>query len=241
MQDFTRPPQYGPAPQTAALAAGSEAVFFQRIYVWMCGALAVTALTGYVLSTSKAWTRALLSTPSMWIGIVAVQLGLVLLISFLFGRLSSLAVKALYLAYAVSIGLTVSLVILFYDPAVVCKAFVSTAGVYGAMALYGLVTRRSLQGWGTFLFMGLAGVIIASVVNFFTHSAALDFVVCCAGVIVFAGLTAYDHQKLRVIHAGGFGDSETESKAVCMGALQLYLDFINIFFFLLRLLGRGGE
>jgi FtsH-binding integral membrane protein len=223
------------------LAASSEAMFFQQVYVWMCGALVLTGLTGYLLSHSAGWIRLLTSSSAMPIVLIVLQLGLVMLISFLFKSLSSFAVKALYLAYAVSIGFTMSIVLLVYPPTIIFKAFVSTAGVYGAMAVYGMVTKRSLQGLGSFLFMGLVGLIIASVVNIFAKSEAMDFVICVVGVLVFAGLTAYDHQKLRVIHAGGFGNQEEESKSVCMGALQLYLDFINIFFFLLRLFGRGGD
>jgi FtsH-binding integral membrane protein len=223
------------------MAQASEAAFFQKVYVWMCGAMAVTGLTGYLLSHSVGWIRFLTSSSVAVIMIIALQLGLVLLISFLFKSLSSSAVKALFIAYAVSIGFTVSLVLLVYPPGVIFKAFFSAAGVYGALAVYGVMTKRSLQSWGSFLFMGLVGLIIASVVNIFARSDAADFVICVVGVLVFAGLTAYDHQKLRVIHAGGFGDIEEESKSVCMGALQLYLDFINIFFFLLRLFGRGGD
>ncbi|MDR1081225.1 MAG: Bax inhibitor-1/YccA family protein [Deltaproteobacteria bacterium] len=254
MQDFTRPPQnfggqpqyggppqYGGQPSSASLALTSEALFFQKVYVWMCGALAVTGLTGFLLSRSDGWISLIYGSSVMPIAIIILQLGLVLLISFMIQSLSSLAIKCLYIAYAVSIGFTVSLVLLVYSPAIVAKAFFSTAGVYGAMAIYGLATKRSLQGWGSFLFMGLVGIIIASLVNFFAKSEAMDFVICVVGVLVFAGLTAYDHQKLRVIHAGGFASSEDQEKSVCLGALNLYLDFINIFFFLLRLFSRGGD
>jgi FtsH-binding integral membrane protein len=247
MQDFTRPPSFGGPPQYGGQVAPrpaeltSEAVFFQKVYTWMCGALALTGFTGYILSHSSTWVSMLVGSSFLAWAIIILQLGLVLLISFLFNTLSSTAVRALYLAYAVSMGFTVSLVLLVYDPGVIVKAFVSTAGIYGAMAIYGVMTRRSLQAWGGFLFMGLVGVILASVVNIFAKSSAMDFVICIVGVLVFAGLTAYDHQKLRVIHAGGFGSAEEESKAVSMGALQLYLDFVNIFFFLLRLFGRGGD
>jgi FtsH-binding integral membrane protein len=216
-------------------------VFFQKIYVWMCGALAVTAFTGYLLAHSEAWLRLVFGGGAVYIGIIILQLGLVFGISFLIDRLSSAAVKALFLVYAVSIGFTLSLFLAIYPSGVIYKAFFSTAGVYGALAIYGVMTKRSLQSWGSFLFMGLVGLIITSIINIFAGSSALEFLICVGGVLIFAGLTAYDHQKLRVIHAGGFGNPEGEAKAVCMGALQLYLDFINIFFFLLRLFGRGGE
>jgi FtsH-binding integral membrane protein len=219
----------------------AEAAFFQKVYAWMCGALALTALTGYLLAHSAAWIRFLTGSSMAAVLIIVCQLGLVMAISFMYSRLSSTAIRGLFLVYAASIGCTLSIVLLVYPPIVIFKAFISASAVYGAMAAYGLVTKRSLQGWGSFLFMGLIGVIIASIVNVFARSQMMDFVICIVGVIVFAGLTAYDHQKLRVIHAGGFGNADEESKAVSMGALQLYLDFINIFFFLLRLFGRGGD
>jgi FtsH-binding integral membrane protein len=244
MQDFTKPPQFGGQPngwqsEPVPLALTSEAVFFQKVYAWMCGALVVTAVTGYLLAQSQGWRTFISGGTMVWIGIIVVQLGLVMAISFLLNKISAFAVKTLFVLYAVSVGFTMSLVLLVYPPAIIFKAFISTAAVYGAMAVYGLVTKRSLQGMGSFLFMGLVGVIIASLVNVFARSTAMDFVICVVGVLIFAGLTAYDHQKLRVIHAGGFGDEEAESKAVSLGALNLYLDFINIFLFLVRLFGRS--
>jgi FtsH-binding integral membrane protein len=230
--------QYGYMLQPQVGVATSEAVFFQKIYTWMCAAVAVSALTGYLLANSYSWVRFLFTTSFAWIGVFIVQIGLVLAINYLVNKVSSAAIKCMFLLFAVSMGATISVVLLVYPSPVISKAFFCAAGVYGAMAVYGLVNKRSLQAWGSFLFMGLIGLIIASLVNFILGSTMMDFVICVVGVLIFAGLTAYDHQKLRVIHAGGFQDAETESKAVTMGALELYLDFINIFLFLVRLFGR---
>jgi FtsH-binding integral membrane protein len=238
MQDFTRPP-YPNYSQTHEVALAQEAAFFQKIYFWMCGALVVTALTAYGLASSRAWYSFLTASKFSFLIIFAIQIGLVVAIGSLMRRVAGIVIKALFLAFAVSMGFTCSVVLLVYNPTVIVKALVSTAVVYAAMAVYGLVTKRSLQGWGSFLFMGLVGLIIASLVNFFMASAAMDFVICIVGVLIFAGLTAYDHQKLRVLYAtnaaGAYGG---EGNLVIYGALQLYLDFINLFLFLVRLFGR---
>jgi FtsH-binding integral membrane protein len=237
MQDFTQYP-YQNYSQPQAVAQTREAVFFQKIYFWMCGALVVTALTGYVLSTSDAWLSFLAYSKWSFILIFAVQLGLVIAINSLINKVSSAVLKAIFLAFAVSMGFTISVVLKVYPTNVIAKAFVSTAIVYAAMAIYGLVTKRSLQAWGSFLFMGLVGLIVASLINIFVGSSMMDYVICWIGVLVFAGLTAYDHQKLRVMFATGAGEFGGEESLVTYGALSLYLDFINIFLFLVRLFGR---
>ena len=242
MQDFTQPPAQSYA-QTEALVRTQEAAFFQRIYLWMCGGLIVSALSGYILSGSELWRSFLRYSSFSVLLVIAGQIGLVIAITALLSKISGTAVKLLFLGFAVSMGFTISLALMFNQPAVIAKAFFSAAAVYGAMAVYGLVTKRSLKAWGAFLFMGLAGLLLTSLANFFLGSQLLDFVVCWAGVIVFAGLTAYDHQKLRVMYASsaadGFGGPVDLEKLVCYGALVLYLDFINLFLFLVRIFGRG--
>ncbi len=242
MQDFT---SYNPNPQSgyAVRALSDEAVFFQRIYVWMFFGLALTAGVAYILIHSQAWVTFLLSSRFAMIGAAIVQLGLVFYLSARINSLAPSTAKALFLAYAAITGATFSVIGLVYPPLVIFKAFISAAGVYGAMACYGLVTKRSLQAWGSFLFMALIGIIIASVVNMFIQSGAMDWVICVIGVLLFSGLTAYDHQKLRVIHATGLSgvDDDGVSRVVIMGALTLYLDFINLFLFLLRLFGSNRD
>ena len=242
MLDFTKPPQGPNSPyrleRVSTPALTSEALFFGKIYSWMFGGLLISAIIAYYLAGSYAWISALMSSSFLMLFIFVVQLGLVMAMSFLVNKVSSAALKVMFIVYAATMGMTLSVFLKVYPSMVIIKAFMCTAVVYGAMAGYGLVTKRSLQAWGSFLFMGLIGLIISSVVNIFLKSPAVDFVICWVGVLLFAGLTAYDHQKLRVIHAGGFGDSEIENKQVVMGALTLYLDFINLFLFLVRIFGN---
>jgi FtsH-binding integral membrane protein len=244
MLDFRKPPQPpNPNPpfgidRGQPIVSTSEATFFGKVYLCMFGGLLLTALVSMALARSETWFGLLYGSKIIYLVIFGVQIGIIYLINASLQRVNSLAVLGLFGLFAVSMSMTISLVLRVYPSYVVVKAFVSTAGVYGAMAVYGLVTKRSLQAWGAFLFMGVVGLIIASVVNLFLGSSALDFVICVIGVLIFAGLTAYDHQKLRVIHAGGFGDSEVENKTVIVGALNLYLDFINLFLFLVRLIGN---
>jgi FtsH-binding integral membrane protein len=235
MQDFTRP---NPTRELRGqdLALSSEVSFFQKVYFWMCGGLALSAVVGYSLAQSVGW-KSFLASGFSAILIIGVQIGLVLAISFMRDKLSVPFVRGLFLLYAASIGMTMSLVLIIYDSGIIFKALICTSAVYGSMAAYGLLTKKSLQAWGGFLYMGLVGLFVATIVNIFARSAMVDYIICWVGVLVFAGLTAYDHQKLRVIHAGGFGNSDIENKTVIMGALELFLDFINLFLFFVRILG----
>jgi FtsH-binding integral membrane protein len=246
MQDFTK---YSPNPHQGAglreAALGSEALFFQRVYLWMFVGLGLTAVLAFFLSSSQPWLQFLAKNSWMLYVVIFAELGVVFYLSARLQSLTPEAAKGLFLAYAALNGLVFSVLFLVYPSYAFVKAFICTAGIYGAMAVYGLVTKRSLQAWGSFLFAGVVGLILASLVNIFTDSAGLDFVICVLGVLIFAGLTAYDHQKLRVMHhsleSQGLAGREAvddESRIVVMGALQLYLDFINIFLFLLRLFGR---
>ncbi|MCL2029812.1 MAG: Bax inhibitor-1/YccA family protein [Deltaproteobacteria bacterium] len=242
MQDFTK---YNPQNTGLSQAAlSSEALFFQRVYLWMCAGLGLTAATAFVLASSQAWLNFLFQ--NTWIFYVAI-FGTLGLVFYLSARLQSLApgtAKGIFLAYAALNGLTFSVLAVVYPPQAFVKAFICTAGIFGAMAIYGMVTKRSLEAWGSFLFAGVVGLILASLVNIFWYNSQMDFVICILGVLIFAGLTAYDHQQLRVMHYSlgsqglGLEAADHESRAVIMGALKLYLDFINIFLFLLRLFGR---
>jgi FtsH-binding integral membrane protein len=243
MQDFTK---FNPNPRSFGVgeaALSSEALYFQRIYLWMCAGLSLTAGMAYFLSTSAAWIGFLIG--NQWIFYVAIfgTLGLVLFLSARLHSLSPQAARGLFLFYAALNGVTFSVLALVYPPTAFIKAFICTAGIYGAMAVYGMVTKRSLQAWGSFLFAGVVGLVLAMLVNIFWQNNTMDLVICVLGVLIFAGLTAYDHQKLRVLRyslegQSGLEASEQESRLVVMGALTLYLDFINIFLFLLRLFGR---
>jgi uncharacterized protein len=205
-------------------------VFMNRVYGWMMAGLALTAGTAMVVASSRALLGMVLP---MFYPLVIAELVVVLAFSFLSHKVSAPIAGLMFLGYAFLNGLTFSVLFLAYTQASIAGAFASTALTFGALSVYGTVTKKDLSAWGTFLFMGLIGVVIASIVNIFLASSALGFILSCAGVVVFAGLTAYDTQKLRSIAAQG---GATGNLAI-NGALTLYLDFINLFIMLLRLFG----
>lgn len=165
-------------------------------------------------------------------------LALVFVLSFGINRLSASTAQALFWVYSALMGLSLSSIFFVYTGASIAKIFFMTAAMFGALSLWGYTTKKDLSGWGTFLFMGLIGIIIAMVVNIFLGSTMLDLVLSVAGVLIFAGLTAYDNQRLRYMYYEHAGHGEAVSKLMVMGALTLYLDFINMFLMLLRLFGN---
>jgi len=217
----------------AILAEESARTFMAGVYRWMVAGLAVTGVTAYVVASSPALLNAIMP---LWLPLVIGQLVLVLAFSWLAPKVSTPVAAAMFLAYAFATGLTFSVLFLVYTATSVYGAFGITAGMFGAMSVYGTVTKKDLSSWGAFLFMGLIGVILASIVNIFTHSSALSWVISCAAVVIFTGLTAYDTQKLRAIHANS-GYSSAGTLAI-NGALILYLDFLNLFLHLLRIFGN---
>ncbi|GEN09489.1 hypothetical protein SAMN05443572_109140 [Myxococcus fulvus] len=217
----------------SVLVQESKRAFMTRVHGWMFAGLLLTGVMALVTLSNEALLRTVLE----WrFGFMIAQLGAVFALSFLAPRLSGPAAAALFLGYSALTGMTFSILFLVYTAGSIAQAFFLTAGVYGAMALYGTVTKKDLSAWGTFLFMGLIGVVLAGLVNLFMRSDMMSFVIACASVLVFAGLTAYDTQKLREMHANtGYSSAATVS---IVGALTLYLDFINLFLAILRLLGR---
>jgi uncharacterized protein len=209
--------------------------FLARVYGWMFAGLLVTALTAFTVASSPALIETLiLNRLVFWILIIA-QFGLVVLLSARVNNISPAAASGLFVLYSALTGVTTSVILLIYTAASITSTFVITAGMFGAMAVFGSVTKRSIAGWGQFLFMGLIGLILASIVGIFWHSDALQFVISVVGVLVFTGLTAWDAQRLKQM-AVALPDGRTGAYAV-VGALSLYLDFINLFFFLLRFMG----
>ena len=209
--------------------------YMLRIYNYMASALALTGIVAYVFAGYLETNRALLHSPVMWLIILA-PLGLVMLLSFGINRLSAAAAQGIFWLYAGLMGLSMSTIFLTYTGASIARVFFITAGTFAAMSLYGYTTRRDLSQLGSFLFMGLIGVVIAMVVNLFLQSSALQFAICVIGVIVFVGLTAYDTQTIKEMYYEGDGHEIAGKKAV-MGALRLYLDFVNLFMMLMQLLG----
>ena len=226
-----------PAPAFSAQELTAERVgaFLRSVYAWMCAGLAVTALVAlYVASSPSLFEMIATNRVAFW-GLVIAQLGIVLVLSTRVHRLAPATASLLFIAYSALTGVTISFVLLAFTGESVATTFLVTAGMFGAMALYGTLTSRSLAGFGQFLFMGLVGVVLASIVGVFWHSAGLQFVISFIGVIVFTGLAAYDAQRLKAM-ALAMPAGQTGSYAV-VGALSLYLDFINLFLFLLRFLG----
>lgn len=212
------------------------ATFMNAVYAWMCVGLALTAGTAFFVSTQKEVLRTILS-PGMLIFLILAQLGLVMVISWATQRVSAALATALFLLYAVLNGLTLSVIFLVYSLPAITAAFIVTAGMFGVMSIIGFVTKKDLTGLGSFLLMGLIGLVLASIVNIFFQSTMLGWIITYAGVFIFLGLTAYDTQKLKEIAYATEGDPQLAARLSISGALVLYLDFINLFLMILRILG----
>jgi hypothetical protein len=212
--------------------------FVRRVYNWMGLGLALTAVVSLYTASSPSLLAFIFGTPMLFFGLIIAELGLVIGLSAGINRMQATTAGFMFFLYSALNGLTLSAVLIAYTSASVASTFFVTAGTFGAMSFYGYTTRRDLTSWGSFLTMGLIGIVLASLVNFFFKSEAIYWMVTYAGIIVFVGLTAYDAQKIKAMALQGFGDEESERKGAIIGALQLYLDFINLFLMLLRLLGR---
>ena len=207
------------------------------VYNYMAAGLAVSGIIAWFVSSSPAMLSAIYGNAALtWIVMLA-PLAFILALSFGIQKMKASTVQALYWAFAITMGISLSSIFVVYTSASIARVFFITAATFGAMSLYGYTTKRDLTGWGSFLFMGLIGIIIASVVNFFLASAAMDFAISVIGVLIFVGLTAYDTQKIRNEYSE-FDSSEVATKKSVFGALRLYLDFINLMLMLLRLFGQ---
>ena len=200
------------------------------VYGWMGGGLALTALVSLLTVSSPALLQAILGNRILFYALILGELGLVVAISGAINRISASTASLLFLAYAALNGLTMSTIFVVYTSSSIASTFMITSGMFGAMSLYGYVTKTDLTSWGSFLIMGLFGIVIASVVNIFLHSSMIYWVVSFCGIIIFTGLTAYDTQRIKKM-------GNTGPKGAILGALTLYLDFINMFLIMLRLLG----
>jgi len=206
-----------------------------KVFGWMAVGLGLSGVVAFGVASSAAAQQLVWGNRFTWMVLLAVEVGIVWFLSARIATLSPTAAKAGFVAYSAINGLTLSFIFLMYQLGSIASTFFITAGMFAAMAVYGFVTKRDLSGWGSFLFMGLIGVIIASVVNMFVSSSMLYWGITFAGVIVFVGLTAYDVQKIRAMALGGGGIHE--DNIAVYGALSLYLDFINLFIMLLRIFG----
>jgi uncharacterized protein len=212
--------------------------YMLSVYNYMAGGLALTGLVAYFAAASGFY-QAIVGTPLFWVVLLA-PLGMVLLLSFGIQRMSLGATQLSFWVYAALVGLSLAGIFLVYTQASIARVFFITAGTFAAMSLYGYTTRRDLSQFGSFLMMGLIGIILASLVNLFIQSSALQFAVSVIGVIVFVGLTAYDTQRIKGMYFAGDTAVIAGKKAI-MGALQLYLDFINLFILLLQFMGARRD
>jgi FtsH-binding integral membrane protein len=214
-------------------ASDVERRFMSAVYRWMSLGLLVTAGVAFWVASTPEALQVVIGNRMVFWGLVIAQFGLVIALSAAVNKLSAGVAGALFLLYSALTGATMSVVLLAYTGTSVASAFAVTAGTFLAMSIYGTVTKRDLTSWSTFLFMGLIGIVIASVVNIFTKSSMMQWVISAAAVVVFTGLTAYDTQRLRRMAAAGAGVAALPVN----GALALYLDFINLFLSLLNLFG----
>ncbi len=212
------------------MAAG---VALTGLVAWFAFSAAVTDVGGQLQLTS--FGHAIFQSPLMWVLVLA-PLGLVFWLSFGINRLSASAALTLFFVYAGLLGLSLASIFLVYTGTSVTRVFFISAATFGALSLWGYTTQRDLSGIGSFMFMGLIGIIIASLVNIFLHSSGLDWAISVIGVIVFAGLTGWDTQRIKEMY-GPMDDGTIAGRKAVMGAMSLYLDFINLFLMLLRLMG----
>jgi FtsH-binding integral membrane protein len=227
--DATRSPE--------AVAEAQRSVMM-RVYGWMTLGLTVTAAAAFYTLSNERLLNAVLGNIWVFIGLMAIEIALVMVLSARLMKLTVNGARLAFLAYAALNGVTLSFLMLVYTAASVAQVFALTAGLFGVMAVYGYVTKTDLTRWGNLLMMGVLGLIGALVINMFLRNNAFDLIISVIGVIVFVGLTAYDSQKIKRMAAAVDPESEMGHKVSIMGALTVYLDFINMFLWLLRLFGR---
>jgi len=223
----------------AAIDEGLRA-YMLRVYNLMAMGLGITGVAAYgtymLASTNPAFAQLLYASPLKWV-IMLAPLGMVFFLSARIEKMSVSAAQTTFWAFAALMGLSLSSIFIVFTGASITQTFFVTAASFGALSLYGYTTKKNLSAMGSFLTMGLFGLIIAMVVNIFLQSSALQFAISAIGVLIFAGLTAYDTQQIKEMYYEGDGDATAGRKAI-MGALRLYLDFINLFMFLLQFLGN---
>jgi uncharacterized protein len=218
--------------ETTALRNG----VMNRVYAWMTAGLLVTGAVASFVAGSNALVSLIFGNPIIFFGLFIVQIVAVIGLSAGINRLSPAVATAIFMGYAALNGLTMAAIFLAYTQASIASTFFVTAGTFGAMSLYGYTTKRDLSGIGHFAIMALIGLLIASVVNIFLQSSALYWILTYAGVLIFVALTAWDTQKIKHL-ATQVNDETSAGRVAVMGALTLYLDFINLFIYLLRILG----
>ncbi|MFH1052094.1 MAG: Bax inhibitor-1/YccA family protein [bacterium] len=214
--------------------AQAQTEFLSKVYAWMFGGLLLTAGAAWYVFDSGLYFQ----ISGFILPLIIVELILVFVLSARIEKMSRATAALMFLGYSLLNGITLSVILAVYTLESIQEVFFITAAMFAALSAYGYFTKKSLSGIGNFLFMGLIGIIIAGVVNIFMASSALNFAISVIGVVIFAGLTAYDTQKLKEMYTIMYENEDTVAKGAIMGALRLYLDFINLFLFLLRLFGN---
>ena len=212
-------------------------VLMRKVYVWMTLALVITGFTAFYVAHSEALLTAIVTNQILFWGLIIAELGLVIGLSAAINKLSLTVATLLFVLYSVINGATMSFIFLVYTASSITNVFFITAGTFAAMALFGYFTKADLSSLGKILMMALIGIIIATIVNIFTKSTGLAMILNYLGVLVFVGLTAYDSQKIKQMLMHAPDASEAAQKVALLGALSLYLDFINLFLYLLRIFG----
>ncbi|HEY5124219.1 MAG TPA: Bax inhibitor-1/YccA family protein [Ignavibacteria bacterium] len=211
--------------------------FLLNVYNWMAMGLALTAIIAYGISTSETLLGVIFSNRILFWGIIILQFGVVIALSAAINKMPVLLAIGAFFLYAALTGLTLSSIFVLYTSSSIASTFLICSLMFGSVSVFGYITKMDLSRFGTFMFMGLIGIVIASVVNIFLKSTMMYWIISYAGVIIFVGLTAWDTQKLKRMSQEMNFDSEQGKKAAVLGALTLYLDFINMFLFLLRIMG----
>ena len=230
MESFSRP-------MSIDAHAAEQQRFMVRVYNWMAAGLGITGFMAFYVSSSPAMMNILFGNPVLPIILIIAQIGLVFWLASRVMQMGVSQATGVFLLYAGLTGITFSTLFVVYTSASITSTFLVTAGTFGAMSLYGYTTKKDLTSWGSFLFMGLIGLIIASVVNMFMQNSMMSTIISYAGVLIFVGLTAYDTQKIKEMNIIGNEGTDEDTKEAIRGALTLYLDFINLFLMLLRLMG----
>jgi FtsH-binding integral membrane protein len=225
--------------RAAALSAVQTRVINQ-VYLWMTLGLALTGATAFFVASTDSIKQVIFGNQIVFWGLVIAELGLVFVISGLISRLSAAAATGLFFLYSALNGLTLASIFLVYNLGSIAGVFLITAGTFGVMSLYGITTKTDLTKIGNLLFMALIGMVIAGLVNIFIGSSVFSLIISVIGVVVFTGLTAYDAQRIKEMSTAAL-DGESEGKIAVLGALSLYLNFINLFLSLLRLFGSRDE
>ncbi|MBI4384200.1 MAG: Bax inhibitor-1/YccA family protein [Nitrospinae bacterium] len=227
---------YAPTMSPQAVAAEQQR-FMVKVYNWMTAGLATTGAMAFYVANNETMLRLIVQNKILFFLLIVAQLGLVFYLSAAVHKMTPSQATGTFILYAGLNGVTFSFIFLAYTASSIASAFIVTAGTFGAMSLYGYTTQKDLTSWGSFLFMGLIGIIIASLVNMFLNNPTIGWITTYAGVLIFVGLTAYDTQKIKMMNVLGNEGTPEDHKESIIGALTLYLDFINLFLMILRIMG----